>query len=82
MGGGTPAVPPPSNATEKGPPLAGSPPYPPSPVFLRGRWAGDLGRGCSVSGPQEGEGNWGKGPPFSHALTTLISQGTDIGEAS
>lgn len=37
---------------------------------------------CSVSGPQEGEGNWGKGPPFSHALTTLISQGTDIGEAS
>lgn len=25
---------------------------------------GDLGRGCSVSGPQEGEGHCGGGPPF------------------
>lgn len=65
MGGGTQAVPPPSNATEKNPPLASSPPHPPScPVFLRRRWVGDLGRGCSVSGPQEGEGHWGEGPPF------------------
>lgn len=40
-GGGTPAVPPSSNATERGPPLAGSPPHPPRPASLE-----EVGWGC------------------------------------
>lgn len=46
------------------------------------RWAGDVGRGRSVSGPQRG-GRWGGSAPVSHALTTLISQGEveEVGQA-
>lgn len=40
-------------------------PIPHVQFLLRGGGVGDLGRGCSVSGPQEGEGHWGRTPHFT-----------------
>ena len=75
----------------RGPPLplplltpwegSSSAPQPPQlrPVSLR-EAGGDTGRGCSVSGPQEGEGRWGgRGPRFTCTHNTGLP-GSRTGE--
>lgn len=78
MGGG-PQLSSPSNAMGKGSSSGQLPfPAPPCPVSLGGGGLRDVGRECSVSGPRRGRA-LGWGSPASHALTTLISQGTVMG---